>query len=281
MWTTMCTTSTLSPGLCTVGPREDAAVRQLLPSPSPAGPSGSPAEVDPDAAYQRADRPAPDGRPWVLANFVASADGATTVEGRSGPLGSEADKAVFRILRGLADVILVGAGTVRAEGYGPARPTAPTREAREARGQRPVPPIAVVSGSLDLDLASSFFTEAVSRPVVVTHGASDPAARERLAELAEVVVAGDERVDLPAALAALRTHGPVLLTEGGPLLLGQLAADDLLDELCLTLSPLLAGGDGPRVTAGPPIDPPLPLELALLLEHHGELFLRYVRRLAH
>ena len=138
-------------------------MRRLLPGPE--------VPVELGEVYDAGDRaPAEDGRPWVLANMVSSVDGAATLTGRSGGLSSPADRDLFHRLRGVADVIFVGASTVRAEGYGP------------ARGDDP-PPIAVVSGSLALDWGSRFFTEAKARPLVVTSAGADPG---RVAEVAQV-----------------------------------------------------------------------------------------------
>lgn len=236
-------------------------MRQLLPGPG--------ADVDPAAVYDAGDRaPHEDGRPWLLANMVSSADGAATLTGRSGGLSTEADRALFHRLRGVADVVLVGASTVRAEGYGP------------ARGNDP-PPIAVVSGSLSLDWGTRFFTEARARPLVVTSAAADPARVAEAAEVADVVVAGEERVEPRRALAELGRRGhAVVLCEGGPSLLAEVAAADVLDELCLSLSPLLAGGTERRILAGPLPNAPVGLRLASVLEEEHVLFLRYLRRTA-
>jgi riboflavin biosynthesis pyrimidine reductase len=233
-------------------------VRRLLP--------GAEVPVELDEVYDAGDRaPAADGRPWLLANMVSSADGAATLTGRSGGLSSPADRDLFHRLRGVADLVLVGASTVRAEGYGP------------ARGDDP-PPIAVVSGSLALDWGSGFFTEAEARPIVVTSAAADP---ERVAEaerVADVVVAGDHRVEPRRALAAFGERGHrVVLCEGGPSLLAEIATADCLDELCLTVAPLLAGGESPRILSGPLPNAPVSLGLASVLEEDGVLFLRYLR----
>ncbi|HEY4375725.1 MAG TPA: pyrimidine reductase family protein [Acidimicrobiales bacterium] len=251
-------------------------MRQLFPVLDPASGGG---DVDPAAPYAAAVRPAPPGRPWVLLNMVASVDGATAVKGRSGGLGGPSDKVVFSAIRAVADVIIAGNGTVRAEGYGPPRPSAATQEARVARGQAPFPRIAVVSGSLDLDLHSSLFTTPEHRPLVIT--TEDPPA-DRLAaaaERADVVQAGHGPVDLGAALGLLAAAGHrVALVEGGPTLNGQLVAADLVDELCLTVSPHFVGGTSGRVAHGP--DAALEaLELAHVLHDpvDGLLFLRYVR----
>lgn len=232
---------------------------------------------DPLRLYAAARR-APAERPWVMANFVAGLDGAVAVDGRVGPLTSPADQRVFHHLRGLADLVLVGAGTVRAEGYGPIRPTAQQREERRARGQQPVPPVAVVSASLDLDLEAPFFTAAETPPIVVCPRASDPDRRERLAARADVLVAGNGAVDLGCALRELRArHGDLVLCEGGPALVGELLTAGLLDELCLTVAPL-TGGDPLRLVGGGTRPPLSGFELVHVLRHEDELYLRYLTR---
>jgi riboflavin biosynthesis pyrimidine reductase len=174
-------------------------VRQLFPSPVD--------PVDPADVYGDPPRAGPGGRPGVRLNMIASVDGATTVAVVSGGLGGAADHHLFALLRSLADVVLVAAGTVRAEGYGPSRV-----------------PVAVVTRSCRLDWASPFFTAPVARPIVVTVAGAPPDALARAAEVAEVVVAGERDVDL------------------GPTLNAQLAGAGLLDELCLSLSPAWSAG---------------------------------------
>lgn len=217
----------------------------------------------------------PAGRPWLRANMVSSVDGAATVAGRSEGLSSPADKRVFGLLRGLCDVVLIGAGTARAEGYRALRPRSAYAGLRVSLGQRPAPALAVVSGRLDLDPASELFT-GTERTVVVTSAASDPAARDRLSAVADVVVAGEQTVDLAAAVRALTDRGlSRALCEGGPGLLADVAAAGALDELCLTITPLLAVGDAPRITSGPDGDP-RPLRLASALGDDDVLLLRYL-----
>jgi riboflavin biosynthesis pyrimidine reductase len=186
---------------------------------------------------------------------------------------------VFRTLRWLADVILVGAGTARAEDYGGAVVPAERRELRQSAGLAPVPPIAVLSGSAALDPASRLFT-AEARPLVLTK-ASAPA--DRLAALrpvAEVVVCGDDRVLPDLVLTELAARGLVrVLTEGGPTLHAEFAGAGLLDELCLTVAPLLGGPGHLGIVAGPAWPGARPMELAHALEEDGSLFLRY--RLEH
>jgi riboflavin biosynthesis pyrimidine reductase len=233
--------------------------------------------VDPVAVYGEVPRqPEGSARPFVRLNMIASVDGATAVAGRSGALGGPADHRVFMALRSVADVILVAAGTVRTEGYGPALLPPEVQDARRARGQAPLPPIAVVSRSCNLDWASPFFTAAAARPLVVTVSGAPAGNRERAAEVADVVIAGDSDVDLGQAVAALGERGAAsVLVEGGPSLNGQLAAAGVLDEVCLTVSPRLVGGDSRRILTGLDLDPPLSLEPVSVLEEDGYLFLRY------
>lgn len=230
--------------------------------------------VDPNDVY--ADLPHANGRPAVRLNMISSVDGATSVDGLSGALGGPADHDVFFAMRSLADVVLVAAGTVRAEGYGPAELPPETQDARRRRGQTPVPAIAVVSRRVDLDWRSSFFTAATVRPMVVTVEAVPDAQLSRAAEVADVVIAGEHDVDLVRALGAIAERDArSVLAEGGPSLNAQLAGAGLLDELCLTLSPSVVGGAAKRIVAGPALDPKSPLYLRSVCEDGGYLFLRY------
>jgi len=243
-------------------------VRQLLPVPSES--------VDLVELYGRLGR-SPSGRPKVRVNMIASVDGAAAVAGRSGGLGGPADRAVFAALRSLADVILVGASTVRDEGYGPVRLDDDARARRVGWGLPPVPPIAVVTRSCQLGWDTPLFRAAEVRPVVVTTRSAADADRERAAAVAEVVVAGDRDVDLVAALAALRDRGADnVLAEGGPSINGQLVVAGLVDELCVTVAPTVVGGDARRIVAGGATRP-VGLELRHVLEADGYLFLRYRR----
>lgn len=220
---------------------------------------------DPDEAVDLRAAYALDGDRHVRANFVSSVDGAVTVDGKSAGLGSPADRALFNLLRTMADVVLVGAGTVRAENYGGAKPS-----------DGHAPPIAVVTRSLDLDVSSRLFTDVTSRPIVITCAASPDLLRERLSTVADVLVAGDADVDIGAALDLLADRGlGRVLCEGGPHLLGSLAAAGRLDELCLTLAPLLAGGTAGRIVAGYLPQVVEPMHLRHVLEEDGHLFLRY------
>ena len=219
------------------------------------------------------------GRPWVRLNMVESVDGAASSEGRSGPLSGPADKALFFVLRALADVVLVGANTLRTEHYGPARLSEEHRSARVALGLEPVPAIAVVTASGRFDVTSSFFTQSETRPLVFTVGGGRLAVHAQLAEVADVVVAGDTRVDLDVVLRALAGRGWAnVLAEGGPSLAGELFVADLVDELCVTLAPVIVSGHAPRIAHGATtLDPPGRYRLCSVLEDDGFLFLRYSR----
>ncbi|MFJ6216539.1 dihydrofolate reductase family protein [Streptomyces sp. NPDC092296] len=220
------------------------------------------------------------GRPWVRANMVAGLDGAAWWDGHSEGLSGAADKRIFGVLRALADVVLVGAETVRAEGYRPARAREAFAAARTARGQGPAPVIAVVSRSLELDLTAPLFTAPLVPTVLITTASAPAGARRAAAGVAEVVVAGEERVDMAAAVRALADRGWTrLLTEGGPRLLAQLAAAGQLDELCLSLAPLVTAGDAPRILNGPALAAAQRMRLDSLLEEDGFLFARYSRPL--
>ncbi|SMH39676.1 Pyrimidine reductase, riboflavin biosynthesis [Rathayibacter oskolensis] len=214
---------------------------------------------------------------WLRVNFVSSIDGAVTRDGVSGALGGEADLRVFDLLRRLADVVLVAAGTVRTEGYGPMVLGDDAAAARAAAGLPPHPVFAVVSGSLDLDPRSRLFTEAPVRPIVVTTGASDRRRRAELAEVADVLVCGEEALDASRMRDALAERGLTRVhCEGGPGLLGTLLAADAVDELCLTLSPTLEAGAAGRIARGA-LPEGRQQRLAHVLASGDTLLLRYLR----
>ncbi len=241
-------------------------MRRLLPDPVD--------PVDPLDVY--GDPPTAEGRPGLRLNMVASADGATALEGRSGGLSGPADQSLFHLMRALTDVIMVGAGTVRAEGYGPPRLPAEQVAARERRGQAPVPRIAVVTRSVVLDWGSPLFAEPTSRPIVIAPADAMPDRLDRAREVAEVILAGSGSADLAAAFAMLGQEGVrTVLCEGGPALNGRLAVAGVVDELCLTVAPMLTAGDAKRVLDGPTLSPPLGTTLASACEEDDFLFLRY------
>jgi riboflavin biosynthesis pyrimidine reductase len=239
------------------------AVQRLWPSPALD-------DLDDDGLVEHYAWPDGPAVPSVRVNFVSSLDGAVTVDGRSGGLGVAADKKVFHLLRELADVVLVGAGTVRTERYNGVQ--------RATRGRDTPPPVAVVSGSADLDPASRLFTDTIVAPLVLT---LDSATRERREAVAD---AGGEVVVLPrltpdAVLGELGRRGLTkILCEGGPSLLGAMEAADAVDELCLTVSPLLVGGEAGRIAHGPAGSSPRPMALVGALLADDALLLRYRRR---
>jgi len=225
----------------------------------------------------------------VRVNFVSSADGAAAAGGLSRGLQTPGDNAVFAVLRDLADVILVGAATAAAEGYRPANPSARRREARTRYGLAEVPAIAVMSASLRLDLSAELFSAATRAPTLVVTGSAAPiGARNDIIDLAggqtqlQLVQAHsgpDGGVDFAAAVAALRELGyRRILCEGGPRLFAAGVAAGAVDELCLTVSPMLTGPEGPRIVAGQPWPAELQAGLRLtgLLTEDSALFCRYL-----
>jgi riboflavin biosynthesis pyrimidine reductase len=245
-------------------------MRELIPAPAD--------DVNLVDAY-RLGRGADEGNVFVRCNMITSLDGAISVNGRSGQLGGPADRRVFQTLRSLTDVVLVGAGTMRSESYGPAHLDDEVRRQRVERGQTAVPAIAVVTASANLDWSSPFFTEADERPIVFTLSSSDEGARARADEVADVVVFEGDRVDPSAAVRHLGDVGyRSVLLEGGPGLNADVVSAGALDELCLTVSPRLVAGDGPRVLAGPELSVPLDLRIVHLLEEDGFLFYRLAVR---
>ncbi|MCS5733622.1 pyrimidine reductase family protein [Herbiconiux daphne] len=227
------------------------------------------------ALYAPADR----GTPHLRVNFIESLDGSATLEGRSGGLGRPADKLVFDTLRGVADVVLVGAGTARAEGYG-ALTVAPRFDGwRRDAGLSPQPAMALVSGRLDFDPTSDLFAKAATKPLVFTARSAPQQARDRLSDVATIVDAGDTVVDAAVVVHELTSRGLTqVLCEGGPSFFGDLIAADLVDELCLSMSPVLEGGKGSRVaTARAAASMPRGLRLAHLLKSGSLLLTRWVR----
>ncbi|MEU8530812.1 MULTISPECIES: pyrimidine reductase family protein [Streptomyces] len=217
---------------------------------------------------------------WLRANMVSSLDGAAQHDGRSQPISSDTDMRIFGTLRALADVVVVGAETVRLEGYRPARAREAFAARRAAAGQGPAPAIAVVSSSLDLDFTLPLFTSPLVPTLVLTGEAAAPD-RVRAAEQAgaQVVAAGEgTRVDPERAKRELAARGlRRQLTEGGPRLLGQFVASGVLDELCWTVSPTMTAGSAQRIAGGPSVTVPARFSLASVLEEAGFLYTRYRR----
>jgi riboflavin biosynthesis pyrimidine reductase len=222
------------------------------------------------------------GQVWVRANFVSTLDGAAAGDdGASGSINTGADRDVFKLLRALSDVILVGAGTARTEGYRRATVRAPWSRLRTSRPAHPT--IAVFSRSGDVPPRLCKARENSGDVFLVTCRKAGPEAidlaRSTLGE-SHVIIAGDESVDLAAAVDALAARGLCrVLCEGGPHLMGDLTASGRLDELCLTIAPTLIGGDRPRITAGASVR--ANLTPRLLIESEGTLLGRWTRGVPH
>lgn len=240
-------------------------------------------ELDLDDAYAdlRLPAPAPDAaRSTVAVGMVASVDGAIAIDGRSAGLGGPADRVAFKRLRDACDAIMVGAGTVRAEDYGPPRAPAHRLARRRAAGLADGPQLLVVTASADLSPTSRLFTAqrdtGVPPPIVVTRAGAPADAVARLRQVAEVVQLGDAAVDLPAVLAWTLERGwPRVLCEGGPRLNGDLFTAGVADELFVTLAPTVVAGDAGRLASSASASAPTHLDLVEMHEHGGELLLRY------
>lgn len=208
----------------------------------------------------------------VRGGFVLAVDGGISFDGGSRRLQSPADEAAFHALRAVTDAVLVGAGTARSEGYGPVRPRPAGRVWRAEHDRTESPLLVIVSRSLDLDPAARCFSGPV---LVLTCAAADPARRARLSEVCEVIVTGQDDIELSAAVGALRDRGLTrLLCEGGPRLLTSLLQANLVGELCLTLTPLLLGA-APQLLRDA-LTAPRQLELRHLVDGgDGVLLARY------
>jgi riboflavin biosynthesis pyrimidine reductase len=232
--------------------------------------------------YLEVDRTQPRHECWVTGHMVAGLDGTAAIHGRVGALSTEPDQDLFRRMRQIADVVMVGAQTVRSEGYAPMRLSESARVQRQTRGQSEMPPVAVVSRSLDLDWSSQVFAEAPehARTIVITCAKADPVRLAAAEQAATVIIAGEERVEPAAALQALAGLGyRVVLCEGGPRWLGELVAADRLDELCLSISPMM-GGDALPVSVAPPGADIAQFSLKSTMVADDTLFLRYESKTA-
>ncbi len=245
-------------------------MRQLLPHPLD--------EVDPLDLYLNDVRPAHGERPWLMANMIASIDGATAVEGLSGGLGGAGDKAVFRAIRASCDWVLVASATAAAETYRMPLTSADITQRRAAQGRSPAPNLAIVTASGRIDRAIPALADRTPdqlRPLVITGQDADAAALDNLdADIVRVATATPEPQQI---LQELGQRGArVVLAEGGPRFNGILHSAGVVDEFCLSLSPTLAGGDSARIVAKGD-DLAVAMRLDRLLEEDGALFARYVR----
>ncbi|HEY6627774.1 MAG TPA: dihydrofolate reductase family protein [Acidimicrobiia bacterium] len=211
------------------------------------------------------------GRPWVMLNMVASIDGATSVNGRSRGLADDDDRTMFKALRAVPDIILVGAETARADDYGPIRLDEERIQRRRAVGKPDLPRLAVLSGHLNLDPGAKLFSDPDLRPIVLTGRDADSDRLKSLEPIAEVVVFEDLSIE-----SVLGHFGSgVILCEGGPGINAQLAEVGAIDELNLTVAPLIVGGQSKRVAQGATAHSPQEMELDQILAGDRSLFLRY------
>jgi riboflavin-specific deaminase-like protein len=242
-------------------------LRRLLPEP---------AEVEVDEQYTRLGlgELAHDDRPWVVTNFAVTVDGQATIEGRSGPIGSDTDTRVLQLLRTQVDAVMLGAGTMRTERYGRIVSDPELRGLRErVEGLAPDPLAVIVTGTFDLPWDAGLFESGFGRVLILTSSDEDPAETKTSVRVERHPPEG---VDLRGALETMRRDRGVrsLLCEGGPRLHANLVEQGLIDELFLTIAPKLAGGTGPTLLVGaPPVTHDL--EPGWLCESDGELFARY------
>jgi riboflavin-specific deaminase-like protein len=218
---------------------------------------------------------APSDRPYVVANMVSTADGKATVGGRTREIADDADRLLFHHLRTQADAILAGTGTLRIERYGPLLRDEEMRAKREREGFAPVPLAVVISRSGEIPFEAPLFHDPESKIVVFTAAEADPPACEAQVEVTRV---SPDELTLDNVLRRLRSDHDVraLMCEGGPTLLSSLVADGLLDELFLTIAPMLvSGSDTLTILHGMPLPDTRKLELVSLLEHDNYLFARY------
>jgi len=222
----------------------------------------------------RAARP---DRPWIGVNMVTSLDGAVAVDGRSGGLSSEADKEMFRALRQMPDAIIVGAGTARAENYGPVRLSDGIQLARQQRSLSALPRLVVISGRLQFDASARLFEDETQRPILITTNERAENAPQSLHAVAEIIGCGVNNVDIEKAMKTLREMNiGVALCEGGPTLNAELLNAQMIDEWFLTLSPVLVGGNEMRAIQGMNAQA-IDLPLQRIIEADGMLMTRYAR----
>lgn len=234
--------------------------------------------VDPVQRYRSDDRRSNGRRPWIVLNMITSIDGATTTDDHSGGLGSQADKEIFFALRSLSDVILVGAGTIQTENYGPPQLSDEAKTWRRSQGMMELPRIAGVSGRLSIDPRQKVFSDKSRRPWIITTATSDPARRSELSAVADVMIAGSDKIDFEDAFDQLSNAGAeVILCEGGPTLNAALFEANLVDEICWTVAPTITGGDARRLVHGARSEFALNMELVRVLKDGDFMFMRYVR----
>lgn len=219
----------------------------------------------------------PGAERWVAVNYVSSADGAVEVGGRAGRLSNPPDRRVLRLGSDLADVLLVGANTAVVEHFRGVHPDADTLDRRRRFGLADVPPTAVVTTGRSLPTDAAVITEAATPTFVITCASAPEQQRREWQRCgAELIVAGQEEVDPAAAVDALAARGLRRIDcEGGPHLSGSMLSAGVVDELRLTVSPLLVSGEHGRIATGAALDP-VGLRLDSVLAEDDVLLLRYL-----
>lgn len=215
-----------------------------------------------------------EGRPWVMLNMVESIDGATAVAGGATALNDPDDRALFLALRAVADVVMMGAQTVRSENLGPVRMSPEMARHRAEAGLEGEPRLAILTRSLDIDPSHRVFSDPDRRSLILTDTTADQARVDLLSPVADITRV--ENLDGNGVVEALE-YASVILCEGGPTVNSQLMAAGLVDEINLTISPMVAMGESKRIAHGPPLEPPVTMRLARALAGDESLFLRYVR----
>lgn len=221
----------------------------------------------------------PIGRLSVRSNFVSTIDGTAAFHGRSAPLSSPADRALFKLLRAQADLIVVGASTFAAEHYGPVRLPKAAAERRLATGKAPTPRLAILSRTLNIDLSSPIFGAGEAQaPLIITVESAPEQLAARVGRVAEVKVAGEHSIDWNGLRGSLSAEGvESVLCEGGPTTFGSLVAAGALDELCITVRTSLLGAAGPRLMGGTALGVPFDLATLHILQQDSHLFFRLAR----
>jgi riboflavin-specific deaminase-like protein len=219
---------------------------------------------------------APAGRPYVLANFIASVDGKATAEGRTAQLGDPGDRAAFHLLRTEVDAVLAGIRTLFIENYGPLAKNAHLSQLRVAAGRQAQPLGVVISRSGTIPFDIPLFADPASR--VAIYASSEVVVPDCRAQVTVHQLASDDDA-LSEVLSSLRSDYGVrsLLCEGGPSLFSAMLVEGLIDELFLTIAPKVVGGDGMGITTGRPLEELTDVRLVSALEQDGTLFLRYAR----
>ena len=233
-----------------------------------------PSPVDPLALFMSDQRSLPD-RPWVMLNMISSLDGGTAVSGKSSDLGDDDDKAMFQAIRAVPDVILVGAATVTAENYQPVRLDDERRRLRADRGQSESPTLAIVTGRFSVDPEARVFSDPHHKPLVITGTTVNPAKLVLFGDAGDVAFLDDLS---PSGILDHLGAASVVLLEGGPSLNGQFASAGLIDEINLTIAPVVLSGDSKRIVAGPTLDPPFGMEIDRVLAGDSALFVRFLRK---